>query len=89
MPTPGSQLALQGVGYTYHAVYHPIARGNTLALEADHRRHAEIENTIRDVKYGMCAQPHALGPLRRQRCLAGLQRDRPSKPRPVGDPAWV
>jgi hypothetical protein len=27
--------------------------GATLEIEADHRRHAEIENTIRDVKYGM------------------------------------
>ena len=52
MPTPGSQLALQGVGYTYHAVI-TDREGNTLELEADHRRHAEIENTIRDVKYGM------------------------------------
>ncbi len=25
---------------------------NTLELEADHRRHAEIENVIRDLKYG-------------------------------------
>lgn len=24
-----------------------------LSLEADHRRHAEIENTIRDLKYGV------------------------------------
>ncbi len=24
-----------------------------LELEADHRRHAEIENAIRDLKYGM------------------------------------
>ena len=27
--------------------------GETLALEADHRRHAEIENAIRDLKYGV------------------------------------
>ena len=26
---------------------------NTLELEADHRRHAEIENAIRDLKYGV------------------------------------
>ena len=26
--------------------------GETLVLEADHRRHAEIENAIRDLKYG-------------------------------------
>ena len=27
--------------------------GDTLDLEADHRRHAEVENTIRDLKYGV------------------------------------
>ncbi len=27
--------------------------GDTLTLEADHRRHAEIENAIRDLKYGV------------------------------------
>ena len=27
--------------------------GETLELEADHRRHAEIENAIRDLKYGV------------------------------------
>ncbi len=31
----------------------PTARASMLALEADHRRHAEIENAIRDLKYGM------------------------------------
>ena len=27
--------------------------GDTLELEAGHRRHAEIENAIRDLKYGV------------------------------------
>ena len=27
--------------------------GETLDLEADHRRHAEVENAIRDLKYGV------------------------------------
>ena len=27
--------------------------GDTLTLEADHLRHAEIENAIRDLKYGV------------------------------------
>jgi len=27
--------------------------GETIALEADHRRHAVVENTIRDLKYGV------------------------------------
>ena len=31
----------------------PTGRATTLELEADHRRHAEIENAIRDLKYGV------------------------------------
>jgi hypothetical protein len=50
-PTPGSQLAAF-VLYDYHAFITDRA-GETLMLEADHRRHAEIENAIRDLKYGM------------------------------------
>ena len=50
-PTPGTQLALF-VEFTYHA-FITDRPGATLALEADHRRHAEIENTIRDLKYGV------------------------------------
>jgi hypothetical protein len=50
-PTPGSQLALFTL-YDYHGFITDRA-GDMLALEADHRRHAEIENTIRDLKYGM------------------------------------
>jgi hypothetical protein len=50
-PTPGSQLALFTL-YDYHAFITDRA-GETLVLEADHRRHAEIENAIRDLKYGM------------------------------------
>jgi hypothetical protein len=50
-PTPGSQLALFAL-YDYHAFITDRA-GETLVLEADHRRHAEIENAIRDLKYGM------------------------------------
>ena len=50
-PTPGFQLALF-VNYSYHAFITDRA-GDTLALEADHRRHAEIENAIRDLKYGV------------------------------------
>ena len=30
-----------------------LNNGETLELEADHRRHAEIENAIRDLKYGV------------------------------------
>lgn len=50
-PTPGSQLALFAT-YAYHA-FITDREGATLELEADHRRHAEIENAIRDLKYGM------------------------------------
>jgi hypothetical protein len=50
-PTPGSQLAAF-VLYDYHA-FITDRDGETLVLEADHRRHAEIENAIRDLKYGM------------------------------------
>ncbi|HYN70849.1 MAG TPA: IS1380 family transposase [Candidatus Eisenbacteria bacterium] len=50
-PTPGSQLALL-VLYDYHA-FVTDRDGEMLILEADHRRHAEIENAIRDLKYGM------------------------------------
>jgi hypothetical protein len=50
-PTPGSQLALLTL-YDHHA-FITDREGETLELEADHRRHAEIENAIRDLKYGM------------------------------------
>ena len=50
-PTPGSQLALF-TRYSYHA-FITDREGDTLDLEADHRRHAEIENAIRDLKYGV------------------------------------
>ena len=50
-PTPGSQLALFAT-YSYHAFITDRDR-DTLELETDHRRHAEIENAIRDLKYGM------------------------------------
>ncbi len=50
-PTPGSQLALLA-NYSYHA-FITDRDGDTLDLETDHRRHAEIENAIRDLKYGV------------------------------------
>jgi hypothetical protein len=49
-PTPGTQLALL-TNYAYHA-FITNRVGATLALEADHRRHAEIELVIRDLKEG-------------------------------------
>ncbi|HET7486333.1 MAG TPA: IS1380 family transposase [Acidimicrobiales bacterium] len=50
-PTPGSQLALL-VDWSHHA-FVTDRHGPTIELEADHRRHAEVENTIRDLKYGV------------------------------------
>ena len=50
-PTPGSQLALFAT-YSYHG-FITDRDGETLELEADHHRHAEIENAIRDLKYGV------------------------------------
>ena len=50
-PTPDSQLALFA-SYSYHG-FITDRDGDTLELEADHRRHAEIENAIRDLKYGV------------------------------------
>ena len=38
--------------YSYHG-FITDRDGDTLELEADHRRHAEIENAIRDLKYGV------------------------------------
>ena len=50
-PTPGSQLALFAT-YSYHG-FITDRDGETLELEADHRRHAEVENAIRDLKHGV------------------------------------
>ena len=50
-PTPGSQLALFA-SYSYHG-FITDRDGYALELEADHRRHAEVENAIRDLKYGV------------------------------------
>ena len=50
-PTPGSQLALFAT-YNYHG-FITGRDGDTLELEADHRRHAETWNAIRDLKYGV------------------------------------
>jgi len=50
-PTPGSQLSF----FTTYD-YHPFITDRddeTLELEADHRRHAEVENAIRDLKEGV------------------------------------
>ena len=67
-PTPGSQLALFAT-YRYHGCI-TDREGDTPELEADHRRHAEIENAIRDLKgVGLNHLPSG----RCQRRLAGVQ----------------
>jgi hypothetical protein len=50
-PTPGSQLALL-VDYSYHAFITDRV-GDKVFLDAEHRRHAVVENAIRDLKYGV------------------------------------
>ena len=54
-PTPNSQLALL-IDYSYHG-FITDRDGDTLELEADlghvNNSHAEIENAIRDLKYGV------------------------------------
>ena len=50
-PTPGSQLVLFTT-YSYHA-FITGRDGDTLEPEADNRRHTEVENAIRDLKYGV------------------------------------
>ena len=47
-PTPGSQLALDVV-FTYHA-FITDRDGDLLDVEAEHRRHAVIEQAIADLK---------------------------------------
>jgi Transposase DDE domain group 1 len=50
-PTPQSQLDLLGVKYTYHA-FITDRKGSVVHLDADHRRHAQVEAGIRNLKYG-------------------------------------
>ena len=50
-PTSGSQLAMF-TSYSYHA-FITDRDGDTLDLEGDHLRHAEIKNAIRHLKYGV------------------------------------
>ena len=50
-PTSSSQLALFAT-YGYHG-FITDQDGDTLKLEADHRRHAEIDNAIRNLKHGV------------------------------------
>ena len=51
-PAPGTQLWLRGLNYSYYA-FITDREGELLELEADHRRHAEVENVIRELKYDL------------------------------------
>ena len=82
-PAPGSQLALFAT-YSYHG-FVTDRDGETLELEADHRRHAEIENAILRPQVRRGAEPSPLGPLRRQRRLAGGTGDG-AQPGPLDSP---
>ena len=73
-PTPGSQLALFAT-YSYHG-FITDRDGEMLELEADHRRHRDRECHPRpQARCGV--EPSPLGPLRRQRRLAGGTGDGP------------
>ena len=97
-PTPGSQLTLFAT-YSYHGCI-TDRDGETRELETDHRRHAEIENTIRDLKYGVGLNHLPSGrfaangawlavqslPRTRYGVMAhNLARDRPHRPGRGGD----
>jgi Transposase DDE domain group 1 len=80
-PTPGSRLALC-CDYDYHP-FVTDRQGSTLELEADHRRHAEVENTIPRPQVRRRPQPPAQREVRRQRRLAHPGRHR-AQPGPLG-----
>ena len=50
-PTPGSQLALL-TNWSYHS-FITDRPGDPIALDSWHRAHANVENAIRDLKYGV------------------------------------
>ena len=82
-PTPGSQLALFTT-YDFHA-FITDRDGALLELEADHRRHAEIENAIRDLKYGMALNHLPSGKFAANAAWLAVQVHGP-QPRPLDRP---
>jgi hypothetical protein len=54
-----------------------MSNPSVLELEADHRRHAVVENAIRDLKDGMALDHLPSGRFGANGALARLQRDRP------------
>ena len=87
-PTPGSQLALFAT-YSYHG-FITDREGETLELEADHRRHAEIENAIRDLKYGVGLNhlPSGRFPANPEHAEGGLAGGAGDRPQP-GSLDWA
>ena len=85
-PAPGSQLALFAT-YSYHG-FITDRDGELLELEADHRRHAEIENAIRDLKYGVGLNHLPSGRFAANAAWLAVQ---VMAPWPAGQPAsaWV
>ena len=82
-PTPGSQLALFTT-FDYHAFVTDRA-GDMLEIEADHRRHAIVEQSIAELKSaGLAHLPSS--EVHGQCRLARPRRDRP-QPRPRRRPA--
>ncbi len=80
-PTPGSQLALFTT-WDYHVF---VTDGDVLQIEADHRRHAVVEQRIAELKSaGLAHLPS--GKLHGQRRLA-RPRDHGPQPRPGHRPA--
>ena len=82
-PSPGSQLALFAT-FSYHA-FICDREGETLVLEADHRRHADKRERDPRPQVRGRPEPPALGEVRRQRRLAGLAGHGP-QPRHLGEP---
>ena len=89
--------------YSYHA-FITDRTGALLEVEADHRRHAEVEATIRDLKYGVGLNHLPSGRfgangawlacnvmahnLIRWAGVIGLGPKAPSPPRPSADAWW-
>ena len=82
-PTPGSQLALFAT-YSYHG-FITDRDGETLELEADHRRHGRDRERHPGPQVRRRAEPPAVRPIRRQRRLAGGTGDGP-QPGPLDGP---
>jgi DDE family transposase len=78
-PTPGSQLALF-CDYDYHR-FITDHHGTTLELEADHRRHAEVETVIRDLKDGVGLNHLPSGRFAANAAWLTLKRHRPQPAR--------